>query len=74
MNNPTNEQAQLLVQIVSQLDNSAVTGEWPEQECKYCGGHSDGYCDSREFRHNDDCIVPLIQQLRETAYTRIAEV
>ena len=64
----TEEQGKLLIQIVSQLDYNAVTGEWPHEECKYCSGKSGGYYDSQEFYHDHECPVILIRQLRSTTY------
>ena len=65
----TEEQAKLVLAIVSRLDEGAVHGEWPHEACSYCSGASDGYYDSRGFTHRPECIVPLIEQLRRTQYS-----
>jgi hypothetical protein len=62
----TPEQQQLVLQIVSQLDRDAVTGDIWEQRCMYCNGATEGYSDSYGFVHSNYCIVPLVEQLRET--------
>lgn len=66
----TNEQQQLVLDIVSWLDYGAVTGTWPHQACHYCPGESSGYSDSQSFNHTDNCIVPLVGRLRETMWKR----
>lgn len=62
------EQAQLVLQIISRLDRNAVTGEWPDEKCGHCNGVSSGYYDLQSFDHTDDCIVPLISDLRSSTY------
>lgn len=66
----TDEQQQLMLNIVSRLDYGAMTGEWPHEQCRYCSGVSSGYWDSQDFDHADECIVPLVEQLRETTWKR----
>lgn len=60
----TEEQAKLVLAIVSQLDSGTVHGDWPDTECRYCTG---GY-GSHGFAHRPECIVPLIEQLRRTTW------
>ena len=63
----TPEQAALVLAIVSQLDDETMTGEWPEQKCRYCTGHSEGYYnEGRYFAHTDGCVVLKIKALQDT--------
>ncbi len=62
----TLEQAQLVLDIVSQLDSGAITGKWPHEECRHCAGENTGYDDSRSFTHRSDCVVLKIEALQET--------
>lgn len=58
----TPEQAQLILQIVSQLvSDYRESDENGKSVCKYCGIPLGGYQD-----HKDTCAVSLIWQLRET--------
>ena len=74
MDGLTNEQASLLMRIVSQLDRNAVTGEWPHQQCQHCSGESDGYPHDETFTDNDDCVVLLIEALQQTTYASRGEI
>lgn len=62
----TDEQARLILEIVSRLDDYSMYGEYPDEHCRYCGGTSEGYRDSQSFEHSPQCITRLIRQLRET--------
>lgn len=62
------EQEDLILKIISRLDRGSVTGEWSEQKCSHCNGTSTGYYDSQGFDHTDDCIDPLIHELRLSMY------
>lgn len=50
--------------VDTMLYHDAVIGEWPDEQCRYCGGHSNGYHDSQGFAHSDDCVVEKIRALR----------
>ena len=60
----TPEQARLVIEIILQLSRNTITGEWPYEQCQYCGGHSNGYHDSQGFTHDADCVVLKIGRLR----------
>lgn len=58
------EKLRQLRDIVStMLYYDAVSGQWPNQRCRYCGGHSTGYHDSQGFSHTDECVVSRIRKL-----------
>lgn len=68
MTSMTPQQQLLVLQIVSNLDRDAVTGEGLNRKCKHCDGYAEGTWYSSEFKHNPYCIVPGVQMLRETMY------
>lgn len=62
----SNEQEQLVIEIVLRLREDAVTGAWPGERCCWCHGRSSGYDYSREFTHESGCIVLLCDRLERT--------